>query len=98
MTPGLVVRAGAAADIEDAHAWYERTRPGLGEEFLTAVTAVLDRIGDNPGLYPVVHRDTRRALLPRFPYALFYRAEPDRILVIACFHAKRDPLVWQSRR
>lgn len=70
----------------------------MGEEFLAAVTAVLDRVRDNPALYPVVHRDTRRALLPRFPYALFYRAEPDRILVIACFHAKRDPLVWQSRR
>jgi hypothetical protein len=39
------------------------------------------------------HEDTRRALLARFPYALFYRAEPDRVLVIACFHAKRDPLV-----
>jgi plasmid stabilization system protein ParE len=78
--PDLVVRAAAAADIEDAHAWYERARR------------------DNPVLYPVVHRDARRALLPRFPYALFYRPEPDRILVIACFHAKRDPLVWQSRR
>jgi plasmid stabilization system protein ParE len=94
----LVVRAAAAADIEDAHAWYERARPGLGEEFLAAVTTALDRIRDNPVLYPIVHRDTRRALLPRFPHALFYRAEPDRILVIACFHAKRDPMVWQSRR
>jgi plasmid stabilization system protein ParE len=94
----LVVRAAAAADIEDAHAWYERARPGLGEEVLAAVTTALDRIRDNPVLYPIVHRDTRRALLPRFPRALFYRAEPDRILVIACLHAKRDPMVWQSRR
>jgi plasmid stabilization system protein ParE len=98
VTPGLVVRAAAAADIEDAHAWYERARPGLGEEFLAAVKTAVDRVRDNPGLYPVVHRDTWRALLPRFPYAPFYRAEPDRILVTACFHAKRDPLVWQSGR
>lgn len=98
MKPDLVVRAAAAADIEDAHAWYERARRGLGWEFLAAVATALDRIRDNPVLYPVVHRDTRRALVPRFPCALFYRAEPDRILVIACFHAKRDPLVWQSRR
>ena len=32
MKPDLVVRAAAAADIEDAHAWYERARPGLGEQ------------------------------------------------------------------
>lgn len=90
MRPELVVRAAAAADIEDAHGWYERARPGLGEEFLDAVTTALNRIRDNPVLYPVVHRDTRRALVPRFPYALFYRAESDRILVIACFHAKQE--------
>jgi plasmid stabilization system protein ParE len=70
-----------AADIEDARAWYERARPGLGEEFLAAVTTALNHISDNPVLDPAVHRDTRRALVPRCPYALFYRAEPDRIRV-----------------
>jgi plasmid stabilization system protein ParE len=39
----------------------------------------------------------RCALVRRFPYAVYYRVEPERIVVIAVFHTKRDPGVWQSR-
>ena len=31
-----IVRAAAAADIEEAFLWYESQRPGLGQEFLAA--------------------------------------------------------------
>jgi plasmid stabilization system protein ParE len=94
---GLVVRAAAAADIEDAYRWYQAARPGLGDEFLSAVRTTVDRILEAPGQYPVIHRHTRRALVRRFPYSLLYRVEAQHVLIVACFHAKRDPLVWQSR-
>ena len=29
----LILRPAAAADVEEAFSWYERQRPGLGEEF-----------------------------------------------------------------
>ncbi len=96
MRLGLVVRAAAAADIEDAYR-YDAARPGLGDEFLSAVRAAVDRILEAPGQYPVIHRHTRRAMVRRFPYSLLYRVEDERVLLVACFHAKRDPLVWQSR-
>lgn len=95
----VVVRPAAAADIEDAYQWYESQRPGLGEEFLTAITRTRDRVLERPEAYPVLHRDTRRALVPeRFPYALFYRVHGDTVVVVACMHAKRDPRRWQGRR
>jgi len=34
----------------------------------------------------------------RFPYGLFYQVEADRILPIACFHGRRNPLRWQGRQ
>lgn len=95
----VVVGPAAAGDIEEAYKWYESQRPGLGEEFLAALRSVRDRVLAHPEAFPVVHRATRRALTPRrFPYALFYRAYGDRIVVVACMHAKRDPRRWQSRR
>jgi len=41
MTPRLVVRAAAEADILDAALWYEQRAPGLGTEFLLAVDGTL---------------------------------------------------------
>ena len=37
----LLVRAAAAADVEEAYLWYQRQRAGVGEEFLEAVDAIL---------------------------------------------------------
>ena len=94
----LIFRPAAAADVEEAYQWYELQRSGLGEEFLLAVGAIAEAILARPEQYPVIHRETRRALLRRFPYSVFYRTAQDRIVVIACFHASRDPRRWQSHR
>jgi plasmid stabilization system protein ParE len=94
----VVVRPAAAADIDDAYRWYESQRPGLGEEFLAALRSTRDRLLEHPESYPVLHRNTRRALIPeRFPYGLFSRIYGDTIVVVACMHAKRDPRRWQRR-
>jgi len=46
-----VFRTAAAADVEEAHNWYEGQRRGLGEEFLAAVQAALEQVESNPQLY-----------------------------------------------
>ncbi len=94
----VVVRPAAASDIEDAYRWYESQRAGLGDEFLAALRLAQDRLLEHPEAYPVLLRDTRRALIPeRFPYGLFYRIYGDMIVVVACMHANRDPRRWQRR-
>jgi toxin ParE1/3/4 len=93
----VLVRPAAAADIEEAFFWYEGQLPGLGDEFREELKAVLDRVSERPELYQVLHRDTRRALLKRFPYGLFYRVYPKAIVVVAVMHARRSPRRWRSR-
>ena len=72
--------------------------PGLGEELLAAVEHTVQVIASNPEAFPLVHRDARRALLSRFPSALYYRLGPEYVIVVGCFHAKRNPRTWHSRR
>jgi plasmid stabilization system protein ParE len=98
--PGLsiVTRTAAAAEIDAAYRWYERERPGLGEEFLAAVNDLVGVIAEHPQRFQATHRDLRRALLRRFPYSIFYRLVPDHIVVVACFHSKRNPTRWRARR
>jgi plasmid stabilization system protein ParE len=33
----------------------------------------------------------------RFPYSIYYLIESGQIVILAVFHARRDPTIWQSR-
>jgi toxin ParE1/3/4 len=91
------VRPEAEADLREAHQWYEQRRIGLGEHFILCVEDALERIRRNPQAYPVVHRETRRTLIRRFPYAVFYVVEESSIIIIAVMHVSRNPSQWKLR-
>jgi plasmid stabilization system protein ParE len=93
-----VFRPAAAGDLERAYGWYERERQGLGEEFLEEIRITIQSVLAMPEAYPVVHRSTRRALVHRFPYGLFYRIAADTIVFVACYHTSRNPAGWRRRR
>ncbi len=93
----LYVRPEATSDLDDAMAWYERQKSGLGVRLLDEVSAVLERVQRTPLQFPVVHKTVRRALLHRFPYGLFFVFESDSISVLAITHLRRDPSIWQRR-
>ncbi len=93
----LLVRPAAAADLDEAFVWYEAQREGLGDQFLDAVTQTINVLRESPRQYRVVHRDTRRAHVRRFPYSIFYRVVGDVIVVIGCFHGSRSPGRWKVR-
>ena len=88
----------AEQDAKKGAAWYEGESKGLGSAFLEIMDRTLATVVENPHLFPVVHRDVRRALLKRFPYGVFFRIKPDRIRVIAVTHLARNPSTWQKRR
>jgi len=87
----------ANADLREAYAWYAAIRPELGERFALAVASVVEAIAANPLQFPVVYRGRRRAGVRRFPYAIFFEVQEHLIVVMACFHGRRDPKRWQSR-
>jgi len=87
----------AEADLREAKAWYEDQRPGLGEQFALAVVATIEAIVENPYRFPVVYRQRRRAGVKRFPYGIIFEVEDRRIVVLACFHGRRNPKRWQAR-
>ena len=94
----LIVRPEAEAELAEASSWYEERFPGLGAEFLLCMDAAFIAIVRNPEMYPIVSKDIRRALVRRFPYAVFFVLEEMRVVVLAVFHGKRDPQTWQNRR
>jgi plasmid stabilization system protein ParE len=78
-------------------AWYEGKHPDLALRFARAVEATVEAIAQNPTAFARVHHGRRRAGVRRFPYGIFFEVEERRIVVIACFHAKRNPSGWRTR-
>ena len=97
MTRRVIFKPDAEAEMEQAHAWYEQRKAGLGDEFLRCVDACIASMQRNPGLYPVVHNQIRMALVRRFPYLVFYTPEANQITVFSVFPAARDPQIWKRR-
>lgn len=93
----LVVAPEAAADVSQAFAWYEAQRIGLGSEFLLCVEACLEAICRMPAMQERVHENYRRALVRRFPFAVFYEYDGDNLTVYGVFHTARDPAKWRQR-
>lgn len=97
MSLPVVLRSATQLEFDEAFDWYEQQRPGLGQDFVDKVQAVFDRIAANPKLHSVVLQDVRKAVVKRFPYCVYYREEANQVVVLAVFHSKRDPRVWQAR-
>ncbi len=87
----------AAREVMEARDWYEKESTGLGGRFIDELEHQLERIMANPGQFPFILEDVRRAKLRIFPYGIFFRERGNLVFVIACFHASRDPLTWQRR-
>ena len=93
----LVSGPRADLDIEATFHWYEHEQPGLGLDFLDELRATYDRIASGPLKYQELRSGVRRALLRRFPYAVYFAIEGHVIVVLAVLHASRDPAEWQRR-
>jgi len=63
----------AELDLDEAYSWYQAQRPGLAADFLAAVGTCIASIRRRPEAYQLVDPTMRRALLRRFPYAVFYQ-------------------------
>lgn len=97
MTREVRLRPEAEQDVADAAGWYEKQREGLGHEFLDEILTMLLSIADNPLMYPNVHRNTRRAIIHRFPFCVYYQLEDATIVVVAVMHGSRSPRRWKNR-
>src|SRR2546422_3286651 len=72
MSLPVVFRHIARQEMDDAIAWYESERPGVGIEFASEIGSLLARIADTPKQFRKVRGDVRRAVLSRVPYTIHF--------------------------
>lgn len=97
MKPAAFLTLIARRDFDDAAAWYEAQRDGLGTRFTAAVDETIALAAEMPLRFPVAHNQARSARVRQFPYSVLYWQEAERIVVFAIYHIRRDPAGWINR-
>ncbi len=86
-------------ELEQTARWYERSRRGLGAEFLLVLREVMASLEEGSAVTGPVQGEprARRVLLPRFPFAVVFTEAEDAFVIVAVAHHKRKPGYWSSR-
>jgi plasmid stabilization system protein ParE len=87
----------AEAEFIAAAQYYESQAENLGLDFILAVERSYQRLMTFPESGHSFGSRLRRVLVPGFPYGLLYRADPNRILIVAVAHLRRRPGYWRHR-
>lgn len=95
----VIFHTEARRETRRAIAYYEEQRENLGRELRIEVEAAVERLRQNPRIYPV-HDDqgTHKVVLRRFPFTIFFVELEDSFWIAAVAHHKRRPNYWAGRR
>ena len=89
--------AAAEAEYEAALRWYFARSPRAADGFEAAFERAVGAVGADPDRHPRIDRGHRFCLLRRYPYYLVYRADGDRVRVLAVAHARQRKGYWSGR-
>ena len=87
----------AEADIREAFLWYFERSPIAADSFRGEVFAAMDKLADDPLMWPVDADGIRYYILRRFPYTVHYEIEGTTVTVLAVAHQRRKPGFWGER-
>lgn len=87
----------ARAELREARRWYYERSPLSATAFAHIVDNAVSRIVEAPTQHPLAEHRTRKLVLQRFPFNIFYLPDASEIVIVAVSHQKRRPGYWSSR-
>lgn len=98
MSLPVIFKSAARLEFDEAVAWYEGERPGLGEEFKLEVKSAFRRALANPEFFKKVRGRAQRIRLRRFKkYAIYFAIKDDVFSILSVFHGSRNPAKLRRR-
>ena len=87
------------AELRDIQQYYDDRSPGLGAQFLDDFERQVLALAATPQRWMVVAGDTRRCLMRRFPYIIYFRQLQEQgIRITVVKHQRRHPSLGRERR
>ena len=87
----------AGDEFDEAKAYYNEERGGLGFEFEDEIKQALERIKNYPEAWTPLSKRTRRCQVHRFPYSIVYEVRDDLLIIVAIQNNHRKPESWRAR-
>ena len=89
----------AKIDIDDNIDWYEQQQSGLGLRFYEYVKTTFRLIEQNPLSFPVKYKNTRAAVVNKFPFTINYYIDKENkiVAILSVFKTPQDPDKWKNR-
>lgn len=89
----------ATLDIREIIDWYNLEQSGLGKRFYDSLKLKINSISLIPFSFQLSYKESRSAILDKFPYQIHYRVnELDRVIIIfAITHTSRNPRIWKGK-
>lgn len=88
----------AAAEFDEAAAYYAVERSSLSETFISEVEDAVAQAQRHPEAAPVIRGRVRSLRVERFPYSVKYSVVDESVRVLAVAHDRRRPFYWEGRR
>jgi plasmid stabilization system protein ParE len=87
----------AEAEIDEAVAYFDRQRQGLGDRFEQDLMEAVTFVARRPLSGKPIGKQVRKWGLRKFRYNVIYVLEEDEIIVVAVAHHRRRPGYWLGR-
>lgn len=83
--------------MKESVKWYAGISIDLMEDFEVKIELLLNRIQTSPYQFPQVYKSVHRALVKRFPYAIFFQKYETKIVIVVITHTHRNPYRLKKR-
>jgi len=97
MAVELEIHPAALDEIQSAASWYSERSDSAAAAFIAELDKAIEFIVAAPSRWPLSKHGTRKFVLNRFPFAVFYRFEGSLIQILAVANGHRRPGYWKGR-
>ncbi len=87
----------ASAEYDEAVDYYKQINLLLAQAFVLEIEHGIGMICKHPDRWRVVKHETRRYLIHRFPYGIYYSTEQGIVRIWSVMHLSREPGYWKER-
>ena len=93
----IIFSVGAEKEFKEIAEYYKEIREGLNDDFVLCLETELEIIKRLPEIYKKTIGETRKAVLHRYPYKVYYVIRGEVILIAAIVHHKRSNRVIKQK-